>query len=106
MGSPLASDYPECSHFIGLLESPGKSSIPVYPGEIPASLVSLGKRVLEASQGWWEGFAMGQLQLNVKDFFYGSHRVGENSHRGFRAVAFEMPIKHLEGFLLGHCQRW
>lgn len=80
MGSQLASDHPECSHFVGLLESPGKSSIPVYPGEIPASPVSLGKRVLEASQGCWDGFAVGQLQLNVKNFC-GSRRVDENSQR-------------------------
>ena len=56
-------------------------SRPVYWGEVPAFFYVTGEEgVGGRARAGVEGFTMGQLQINVKNF-HSSHGVGEDSHR-------------------------
>lgn len=59
----------------------GEYSRLVYLGEVPAFCVTGEEGVGGRARAGVEGFATGQLQINVKNFFHSSHGVGEDSHR-------------------------
>lgn len=79
--SQVATDYPECSHFIGMLGVACKVLQTYLPGRGTSLFCVTGEEgVGGRARAGVEGFAMEQLQINVKNL-HSSHGVGEDSHR-------------------------